>query len=68
VAHNYNPLNVAITKAEGIYMWDVEGKKYIDFHSGYCATNQGHCHPKIVKAAQEQLTKLTMTSRNIRND
>jgi ornithine--oxo-acid transaminase len=67
-AHNYSPLDVVITKGKGIYLWDIEGKKYYDFHSGYSAVNQGHCHPKITKAAIDQVRKLTMTSRSLRND
>lgn len=67
-AHNYHPLDVVITKAKGIWMWDVEGKKYLDFLSAYSAVNQGHCHPRIVKALQQQAKKLTLTSRAFRND
>jgi len=67
-AHNYHPLDVVITKAKGIWVWDVEGKKYLDFLSAYSAVNQGHCHPRIVKALQSQARKLTLTSRAFRND
>ncbi len=67
-AHNYHPLDVVITKARGIWMWDVDGKKYLDFLSAYSAVNQGHCHPRIVKALQNQAKKLTLTSRAFRND
>ncbi|HRD01169.1 MAG TPA: ornithine--oxo-acid transaminase [Candidatus Saccharicenans sp.] len=67
-AHNYHPLDVVITRAKGIWMWDVEGKKYLDFLSAYSAVNQGHCHPRIVKALQNQAKKLTLTSRAFRND
>ncbi|WP_118974388.1 ornithine--oxo-acid transaminase [Taibaiella koreensis] len=62
-AHNYHPLPVVIERAEGVFMWDVEGKRYYDFLSGYSAVNQGHCHPKIIKAFIEQAQKLTLTSR-----
>jgi ornithine--oxo-acid transaminase len=62
-AHNYHPLPVVIEKAEGVYMWDVEGKQYYDFLSGYSAVNQGHCHPKIINALTTQAQKLTLTSR-----
>ncbi|NMC66243.1 MAG: ornithine--oxo-acid transaminase [Acidobacteria bacterium] len=67
-AHNYHPLDVVITKAKGIWMWDVDGKKYLDFLSAYSAVNQGHCHSRIVKALQNQAKKLTLTSRAFRND
>jgi len=67
-AHNYHPLDVVITKAKGIWMWDVDGKKYLDFLSAYSAVNQGHCHPRIVKALQNQAKRLTLTSRAFRND
>jgi ornithine--oxo-acid transaminase len=67
-AHNYHPLPVVLTKGEGIYVWDVEGKKYFDFLSAYSAVNQGHCHPKIVNALTEQAQKLTLTSRAFYND
>ena len=67
-AHNYHPLDVVITKAKGIWVWDVEGNKYLDFLSAYSAVNQGHCHPRIVKALIEQAKKVTLTSRAFRND
>ena len=67
-AHNYHPLDVVIAKAKGIWVWDVEGKKYLDFLSAYSAVNQGHCHPRIVKALQDQAKKLTLISRAFRND
>jgi ornithine--oxo-acid transaminase len=67
-AHNYHPLDVVITKAKGIWMWDVEGKKYLDFLSAYSAVNQGHGHPRIVKILQNQAKRLTLTSRAFRND
>ena len=62
-AHNYHPLPVVIDRGEGAWVWDVEGKKYIDFLSAYSAVNQGHCHPKITKALVDQASKLTLTSR-----
>jgi ornithine--oxo-acid transaminase len=67
-AHNYQPLDAVISKAKGIWVWDVEGKKYLDFLSAYSAVNQGHCHPRIVKALRDQAKKLTLTSRAFRND
>jgi len=67
-AHNYHPLDVVISKAKGIWVWDVEGKKYLDFLSAYSAVNQGHCHPRIVKVLEGQAKKLTLTSRAFRND
>ena len=67
-AHNYHPLPVAIAKANGIYMWDVEGNKYFDFLSAYSAVNQGHCHPRIVQTLIEQAQKMTLTSRAFYND
>ena len=67
-AHNYNPLDVVLTKGKGIWVWDVEGNKYLDFLSGYSAVNHGHCHPKIVKVLNDQAKKLTLTSRAFRND
>lgn len=67
-AHNYHPLPVVLTKGEGVYVWDVEGKRYYDFLSAYSAINQGHCHPKIVKALTEQAQTLTLTSRAFYND
>ncbi len=62
-AHNYHPLPVILDRGEGVYVWDVEGKKYFDFLSAYSAVNQGHCHPKIINALTEQANKLTLTSR-----
>ncbi len=67
-AHNYHPLPVVLEKGEGVYVWDVEGKKYFDFLSAYSAVNQGHCNPKIVGAMTEQAKKLTLTSRAFYND
>jgi ornithine--oxo-acid transaminase len=67
-AHNYQPLDVVLTRGEGIWVWDVEGNKYMDCLSAYSAVNQGHCHPKIKRAMIEQLDKLTITSRAFRND
>ena len=66
-AHNYHPLEVVIDKGEGVWVWDVEGKKYLDFLSAYSAVNQGHCHPKIIKALTNQANKLTLTSRAFYN-
>ena len=62
-AHNYHPLPVVLSKGKGVHVWDVDGKKYLDFLSSYSAVNQGHCHPRIVKAMQEQAEVLTLTSR-----
>ena len=62
-AHNYHPLPVVLKKGEGVFVWDVEGKRYFDFLSGYSALSQGHCHPKIIKALTEQAQKLTLVSR-----
>jgi ornithine--oxo-acid transaminase len=67
-AHNYHPLDVVISKAKGIWVWDVDGNKYLDFLSAYSAVNQGHCHPRVVKALKQQADKLTLTSRAFRND
>jgi ornithine--oxo-acid transaminase len=67
-AHNYQPLDVVITRGKGIWVWDVEGKKYLDFLSAYSAVNHGHCHPRIVKVLKDQGAKLTLTSRAFRND
>jgi ornithine--oxo-acid transaminase len=66
-AHNYHPLEVVIDRGEGIWVWDVEGKKYMDFLSAYSAVNQGHCHPKIINTLIEQSKKLTLTSRAFYN-
>ena len=67
-AHNYHPLPVVLERGEGIYVWDTDGKKYFDFLSAYSAVNQGHCHPKIVKAMTDQAQKLALTSRACYND
>ncbi|KAG2195580.1 ornithine-oxo-acid transaminase [Mucor mucedo] len=67
-AHNYHPLPVVFSEAKGIWVWDPEGKKYMDFLSAYSAVNQGHCHPKIVKALCDQAQKLTLSSRAFYND
>ncbi len=67
-AHNYHPLPVVLSKGDGVYVWDVEGKKYYDFLSAYSAVNQGHCHPKIVGAMVNQAQTLTLTSRAFYND
>ena len=66
-AHNYHPLPVVLDRGEGVYLWDVEGKKYFDFLSAYSAVNQGHCHPKIVEALKEQAQQLCLTSRAFHN-
>jgi ornithine--oxo-acid transaminase len=67
-AHNYHPLDVVIERGEGIWLYDVEGKKYLDFLAAYSAVNQGHCHPMIVDTVRNQISKLTLTSRAFRND
>lgn len=67
-AHNYHPLPVVLSRGEGVYVWDVEGKKYYDFLSAYSAVNQGHCHPAIVDAMNKQAQTLTLTSRAFHND
>jgi len=67
-AHNYHPLPVVLAKGKGVFVWDVEGKKYFDFLSAYSAVNQGHCHPKIINAMIEQAQILTLTSRAFYND
>lgn len=67
-AHNYHPLPVVLNKGEGVYLWDVEGKRYYDFLSAYSAVNQGHCHPHIINALIEQAQQLTLTSRAFYND
>jgi ornithine--oxo-acid transaminase len=67
-AHNYHPLPVVLTRGEGVYVWDVEGKQYYDFLSAYSAVNQGHCHPKIVNAMTSQAQTLSLTSRAFYND
>jgi len=67
-AHNYHPIPVVLERGEGVYVWDVDGKRYYDFLSGYSAVNQGHCHPKIVQSFIEQSKKLTLTSRAFHNN
>tara|TARA_R110001583_G_scaffold58714_3_gene174822 strand:+ start:2322 stop:3557 length:1236 start_codon:yes stop_codon:yes gene_type:complete len=67
-AHNYHPLPVVLNRGEGVYVWDVEGKRYYDFLSAYSAVNQGHCHPSIINALKEQASVLTLTSRAFYND
>lgn len=67
-AHNYHPLDVVIDHAEGVYMWDVDGKKYLDCLAAYSAVNQGHCHPRIVNVLKAQAEKVTLTSRAFRNN
>jgi len=67
-AHNYKPLDVVLSRGEGVYVWDMEGNRYLDCLSAYSAVNQGHCHPKILQAMMEQAQKLTLTSRAFRND
>ncbi len=67
-AHNYNPLDVVLRRGEGVWVWDVDGNKYLDCLSAYSAVNQGHCHPKILKAMTDQAARLTLTSRAFRND
>ncbi len=67
-AHNYHPIPVVLEKGEGVYLYDVDGKKYFDFLSGYSAVNQGHCHPEIIKTLQAQAAKLTLTSRAFHNN
>src|SRR5512147_122399 len=67
-AHNYHPLDVVIERGEGVYLWDVEGKRYMDFLASYSAVNQGHNHPRIAQALIDQARKLALTSRAFRND
>ena len=67
-AHNYHPLPVVLHRGEGVYVWDVEGRKYFDFLSAYSAVNQGHCHPRIIQALKDQAEALTLTSRAFYND
>ena len=62
-AHNYHPLDVVITRASGAWVWDVDGKKYMDCLAAYSAVNQGHCHPRLVKALVEQACRVALTSR-----
>jgi ornithine--oxo-acid transaminase len=67
-ARNYKPLDVVLTRGSGIWVWDVEGKRYLDCLSAYSAVNQGHCHPKILRTMIEQAERLTLVSRAFRND
>jgi ornithine--oxo-acid transaminase len=67
-AHNYHPLDVVISRAEGPWVWDVDNRRYLDFLAAYSAVNQGHCHPRLVKVMAEQISKVTLTSRAFRND
>ena len=67
-AHNYKPIPVVLTKGKGVHVWDVEGKQYYDFLSGYSAVNQGHCHPRILASFMEQAQRLTLTSRAFHSD
>jgi ornithine--oxo-acid transaminase len=67
-AHNYHPLDVVIERAEGVWVWDVDGKRYLDCLAAYSAVNQGHCHPRILAAMQGQMKRVTLTSRAFRND
>ena len=67
-AHNYHPLPVVLCKGEGVFLWDVDGKRYFDFLSAYSAVNQGHCHPRIIRALTEQAKELTLSSRAFYND
>lgn len=67
-AHNYHPIPVVLSRGEGVFVWDAEGKRYYDFLSAYSAVNQGHCHPRLLKALHEQAQKLTLTSRAFYND
>jgi len=67
-AHNYTPLDIVVSRAEGVWAYDVEGRKYLDCLSAYSALNQGHVHPKILKTFIEQASRLTLTSRAFRND
>ena len=67
-AHNYHPLPVVLSEGKGVFVWDVEGKKYYDFLSAYSAVNQGHCHPKILSALSNQAERLTLNSRAYYND
>ena len=62
-AHNYHPIPVVLERGKGVHVWDVDGKRYFDFLSAYSAVNQGHSHPKIIKALTEQAQKITLTSR-----
>src|SRR3954463_9763081 len=66
-AHNYHPIPVVLEKGEGVFVWDVEGKRYYDFLAAYSAVNQGHCHPRLLKALNNQAQKLTLSSRAFYN-
>ena len=66
-AHNYHPLPVVLDSGKGVFVWDLEGKRYYDFLSAYSAVNQGHCHPRLVKVMQEQAERMTLTSRAFYN-
>lgn len=67
-ANNYKPLNVVLERGQGIWVWDVEGRRYLDFLSAYSAVNQGHAHPRILQALIDQAQRLPLTSRAFRND
>src|SRR3974390_1785344 len=67
-AHNYKPLDVVLTRGQGVYVWDIDGRRYLDALSAYSAVSQGHCHPRIFKAMVDQARRLTLTSRAFRND
>jgi ornithine--oxo-acid transaminase len=67
-AHNYHPLDVVVARAEGVWVWDVDGNRYLDFLAAYSAVNQGHCHPRLVRTLIEQAERVTLTSRAFRND
>src|ERR1035437_9282388 len=67
-AHNYHPLDVVIERAEGVWVYDVEGKRYLDCLAAYSAVNQGHCHPRILHTLQEQASRVTLTSRAFRKE
>ncbi|MET0275206.1 MAG: aminotransferase class III-fold pyridoxal phosphate-dependent enzyme, partial [Phenylobacterium sp.] len=67
-AKNYKPLDVVLTRGEGVYVWDVDGRRYMDCLSAYSAVNQGHCHPRLIETMKEQLPLVTLTSRAFRND
>lgn len=67
-AHNYQPIPVVLSRGEGVYVWDIDNRRYLDFLSAYSAVNQGHCHPKILEALTKQAARLTLTSRAFYND
>ena len=67
-AHNYHPLPVVLQRGEGVFVWDIDGRKYFDFLSAYSAVNQGHCHPRLIAALSEQAATLTLTSRAFHSD